>query len=77
MNYILSGDPNEVAKVLQENRVRINRGVISFTPVDTEVNPQGFVDNKYISAKDSKNVDEVDKKGTDTRIASKRTKKSE
>lgn len=32
MNYILKGDPKEVAKVLQENRIRVDRGVISFTP---------------------------------------------
>ena len=32
MNYILKGDHNEVAKVLQENRIRVDRGVISFTP---------------------------------------------
>lgn len=32
MNYILKGDPKEVAKVLQENRIRVDRGVIEFTP---------------------------------------------
>lgn len=32
MNYILKGDPKEVAKVLQENRIRVDRGVIKFTP---------------------------------------------
>lgn len=32
MNYILKGDPKEVAKVLQENRIRADRGVIEFTP---------------------------------------------
>ena len=32
MCYILKGDPKEVAKVLQENRIRVDRGVISFTP---------------------------------------------
>lgn len=32
MNYILEGDPKEVAKVLQENRIRVDRGVIEFTP---------------------------------------------
>lgn len=32
MNYILKGDPKEVAKVLQENRIRVDRGVIVFTP---------------------------------------------
>ncbi len=32
MEYILKGDPKEVAKVLQENRIRVDRGVIAFTP---------------------------------------------
>lgn len=32
MGYILKGDPKEVAKVLQENRIRVDRGVIEFTP---------------------------------------------
>lgn len=32
MNYILKGDPKEVSKVLQENRIRVDRGVIAFTP---------------------------------------------
>lgn len=32
MEYILKGDPKEVAKILQENRIRVDRGVIEFTP---------------------------------------------
>ncbi len=32
MNYILKGDHKEVAKVIQENRIRVDRGVIVFTP---------------------------------------------
>lgn len=32
MDYILKGDPKEVAKVIQENRIRVDRGVIVFTP---------------------------------------------
>lgn len=32
MTYILKGDPKEVAKVLRENRIRVDRGVIEFTP---------------------------------------------
>ena len=32
MNYILKGDPKEVAKVIQENRIRADRGVIEFSP---------------------------------------------
>lgn len=36
MDYILKGDPKEVAKVLQENRIRVERGVIEFTPVQPD-----------------------------------------
>lgn len=36
MDYILKGDPKEVAKVIRENRIRVQRGVISFTPVEPE-----------------------------------------
>lgn len=32
MSYILKGDPREVAKVIQENRIRVDRGVVEFTP---------------------------------------------
>lgn len=32
MCYILKGAPKEVAKILQENRIRVDRGVIEFTP---------------------------------------------
>lgn len=34
MIYILSGNPNDVRKVIQENRIRIRRGVIKFTPLE-------------------------------------------
>ena len=37
MEYKLSGNPADIAKVIQENRIRIQRGVISFTPLDCEV----------------------------------------
>lgn len=36
MDYILRGDSKEVAKVLQENRIRVERGVIEFTPVQPD-----------------------------------------
>lgn len=32
MEYILKGDSKEVSKILQENRIRVDRGVIEFTP---------------------------------------------
>lgn len=34
--YILNGDPKEVAKVIQENRIRVERGLIKFEPVQPE-----------------------------------------
>lgn len=45
--YILDGDPKEVAKVIQENRIRVERGVISFAPVQPET---AFTDPDAISA---------------------------
>lgn len=39
-SYILKGDPKEVEKVIRENRIRVNRGVISFTPVEPEPEQQ-------------------------------------
>lgn len=34
--YILEGDPKEVAKVIQENRIRVERGSIKLEPVQPE-----------------------------------------
>lgn len=70
MDYILSGDPNEVAKVLQENRLRVDRKVIKFTPYQPETANQES-DDKYINAEDSKTVTAIDSK------TSKRAKKGE
>ena len=70
MDYILSGDPNEVAKVLQENRLRVDRKVIKFTPYQPETANQ-LSDDKYINVEDSKTVTPSDSK------TSKRTKKGE
>ncbi len=44
MNYILSGDSKDVAKVIQENRIRVDRGVVSFTPYQ----PETALDNDAI-----------------------------
>jgi len=38
MEYLLTGDPKEVQKVLQENRIRVERGTIRFVPVLPETN---------------------------------------
>ena len=70
MDYILSGDPNEVAKVLQENRLRVDRKVIKFTPYQPET-ATNVTDDKYIKVEDSKDVAATDSK------TSKRAKKGE
>ncbi len=46
MKYILSGNPSDVRKVIQENRVRVQRGVIKFTPLEGEV----YTDNSDVIA---------------------------
>ena len=84
MKYILEGNPKEVAKVIQENRIRVERGQISFALVpDEEVNPEA-ADTKDVIDKDTKDVDSADTKDVideDTKDAqtktAKRTKKSE
>lgn len=68
MNYILKGDPKEVAKVLQENRIRVDRGVISFTPCQPESALES--DSKELSEEDTKEAHKPTPKKT-------RSKKSE
>lgn len=68
MNYILKGDPKEVAKVLQENRIRVDRGVISFTPCQPESALESG--SKELSEEDTKEAPKPTPKKT-------RSKKSE
>ena len=76
MKYILEGNPKEVAKVIQENRIRVERGQISFVLVpDEEVNPEA-ADTKDVIDEDTKDVEAADTKDAPTKT-SKRTKKSE
>lgn len=37
MNYILSGNGEDIAKIIKENRIRVNRGLVSFTPMTETV----------------------------------------
>lgn len=64
MKYILDGDPKEVAKVLQENRIRVDRGVISFTPCQPETapdeDPADLAPNEPDAVEDDKTVEAVD-----------------
>lgn len=68
MKYILEGNPKEVAKVIQENRIRVERGQISFALVPDE--------EEADNATDTKDVVLDDTKAAQTKTA-KRTKKSE
>ncbi len=56
--YILSGEPKEVAKVLQESRIRVDRGVITFTPCQ----PGTVTDSKAVPAADAKEAAVADSK---------------
>lgn len=56
MDYILKGDPKEVAKVIRENRIRVQRGVISFTPVEPET---GLEEVEVIEEHETEKVDIV------------------
>ena len=92
MKYILEGNPKEVAKVIQENRIRVERGQISFALVpDEEVNPEAAdtkdvitsdtkdvidKDTKDVIDEDTKDVEAADTKDAPTKTA-KRTNKSE
>lgn len=60
--YILSGDPGEVEKVIRENRIRIERGLITVTPRPvTEAEP-AEADTKGVADTDTKEVEAVDAK---------------
>ena len=67
MDYILSGDPKEVAKVLQENRIRVDRGVIKFTPCQPETaatcearTPREIPEELYDRYADAEAMQEID-----------------
>ena len=44
MKYILEGNDSDVAKIVRENRIRVERGLVSFTPFNEETS-EGFVDD--------------------------------
>ena len=84
MKYILEGNPKEVAKVIQENRIRVERGQISFALVPDEEEADNATDSKDVVLDDTKDVDTDDTKDVvldDTKAAqtktAKRAKKSE
>lgn len=72
MDYILSGNASEVAKVIPENRIRVERGVIKFTPASIGA------DTKDLPANDTKDVPTADVKETPAaQKTSRRSKKTE
>lgn len=63
MKYILEGNPKEVAKVIQENRIRVERGQISFVLVPDEEDADNATDSKdVVDIDDTKDVDTDDSK---------------
>lgn len=49
--YKLSGNDKEVAKIIRENQIRVDRGLVTFTPCTT----MDF-DDKHILVVDDKSV---------------------
>lgn len=75
MKYILSGEPAEVEKVIKENRIRVERGVITFTPSPES---DSLADSKEVNDYDSKDVQANDDiKEPSVAKTSKRSKKTE
>lgn len=69
MTYLLTGNPDAIAKVLQENRIRTNRGEIRFTPFRQmgednhyEIIASADTDDKAVFDTDTKDVVATDTK---------------
>lgn len=58
MNYLLQGDPREIEKVIRENRIRVQRGLIKFSPVVSGTEP----DSNAVDVTDTKNPPAPDTK---------------
>ena len=56
MVYILSGNPVEVERVLREQRVRVARGVIKLTPIDTTLSSLKAAVNDLEKAKNTESA---------------------
>lgn len=57
--YILEGDSAEIDKIIRENRIRINRGVVTFTPAPSDSIQE---DTKEVEIEDTKEVEIEDTK---------------
>lgn len=60
MKYILEGDPKEVEKVIRENRIRVERGQITFTLAPEEEEIADDADTEDVVLDDTKEVDTDD-----------------
>lgn len=63
--YKLSGDDKEVGKILRENQIRVDRGLVTFTPCSTmEFDGKIIlvIDDKSVPASDSLQPATDDKK---------------
>lgn len=61
---IISGEDAEVNKIIQENRIRVDRGLISFK----EVSRKETSDTKKLKESDTKNLGKADGKAENTPI---------
>lgn len=59
---IISGEDSEVDNVIRENRIRVDRGLVSFK----EVGKKDIQDAKKLKDTDTKNLGKVDGKSENT-----------
>ena len=68
MKYILEGKAAE--KVIRENRIRVSRGLVTFTPVDdadtADTKEVEVADAKEVESDDTKEVKEEETKEAET-----------
>ncbi|MBQ7156264.1 MAG: hypothetical protein IJR86_00520 [Bacteroidaceae bacterium] len=66
MRVILEGNNRDVRNIIQENRVRVARGLVKFLPSNEEAveddKTSGVVDSKAVAAVDGKKPKRVAKK---------------
>ncbi len=63
-SIIISGEETELDKVIRENRIRVDRGIISFK----EVGKKRAVDTKDLGGTDNKQLASIDGKSENTPI---------
>lgn len=58
MDYILTGNPKAIGRILQENSIRVRKGEVKFIPVESTNVRCLIADDKYVSSASADGMDE-------------------